>query len=147
MDERMVTEYPLVDITARVGTVNNVRYPMAGMTSHQVTVGIYNPQTDKSIYLQTGDPTNRYFTNISWSPDEKSLYLIELNRDQNHAKLCEYNAQTGALIQTLFEERHPKYVEPQHPIVFLPWNSNEFIYQSQKDGFNHLYLYNSYNFV
>ena len=142
MDERMVTEYPLVDITARVGTVNNVRYPMAGMTSHQVTVGIYNPQTDKSIYLQTGDPTNRYFTNISWSPDEKSLYLIELNRDQNHAKLCEYNAQTGALIQTLFEERHPKYVEPQHPIVFLPWNSNEFIYQSQKDGFNHLYLYN-----
>lgn len=142
MNERMVTEYPLVDITARVGTVNNVRYPMAGMTSHQVTVGIYNPQTDKSIYLQTGDPTNRYFTNISWSPDEKSLYLIELNRDQNHAKLCEYNAQTGALIQTLFEERHPKYVEPQHPIVFLPWNSNEFIYQSQKDGFNHLYLYN-----
>lgn len=142
MDERMVTEYPLVDITARVGTVNNVRYPMAGMTSHQVTVGIYNPQTDKSIYLQTGDPTNRYFTNISWSPDEKSLYLIELNRDQNHAKLCEYNAQTGALIQTLFEERHPKYVEPQHPIVFLPWNSNEFIYQSQKNGFNHLYLYN-----
>ena len=142
MDERMVTEYPLVDITARVGTVNYVRYPMAGMTSHQVTVGIYNPQTDKSIYLQTGDPTNRYFTNISWSPDEKSLYLIELNRDQNHAKLCEYNAQTGALIQTLFEERHPKYVEPQHPIVFLPWNSNEFIYQSQKDGFNHLYLYN-----
>jgi dipeptidyl-peptidase-4 len=142
MNERMVTEYPLVDITARVGTVNNVRYPMAGMTSHQVTVGIYNPQTDKSIYLQTGNPTNRYFTNISWSPDEKSLYLIELNRDQNHAKLCEYNAQTGALIQTLFEERHPKYVEPQHPIVFLPWNSNEFIYQSQKDGFNHLYLYN-----
>ena len=67
----MVTEYPLVDITARVGTVNNVRYPMAGMTSHQVTVGIYNPQTDKSIYLRTGDPTNRYFTNISWSPDEK----------------------------------------------------------------------------
>lgn len=70
MDERMVTEYPLVDITARVGKVNNIRYPMAGMTSHKVEVGIYNPQTGKSLFLQTGDPTDRYFTNISWSPDE-----------------------------------------------------------------------------
>lgn len=43
---------------------------------------------------------------------------------------------------TLFEESHPKYVEPQHPIVFLPWDNNKFIYQSQRDGFNHLYLYN-----
>lgn len=71
MDESMVTQYPLVDITARVGEVNNIRYPMVGMTSHKVQVGIYNPSTDKSIYLNTGDPTNRYFTNISWAPDEK----------------------------------------------------------------------------
>ena len=87
MDESMVTQYPLVDITARVGEVNNVRYPMAGMTSHQVKVGVYNPSTGKTIYLNAGDPTDRYFTNISWSPDEKSIYLIELNRDQNHAVL------------------------------------------------------------
>ena len=141
MDESMVTQYPLVDITARVGEPNNVRYPMAGMTSHKVTVGIYNPETQKTIYLNAGDPTDRYFTNISWAPDAKSLYLIELNRDQNHAKLCQYNAETGELMGTLFEETHPKYVEPQHPIVFLPWDSSKFIYQSQRDGFNHLYLY------
>ena len=143
MDERMVTQYPLVDITARIGEVNNIRYPMAGMTSHQVKVGIYNPTTGKSVYLDAGDPTDRYFTNISWSPDEKSLFLIELNRDQNHAKLCQYNAETGELVATLLEETHPKYVEPQHPIVFLPWDSNKFIYQSQRDGYNHLYLYDT----
>ena len=141
MDESMVTQYPLVDITARVGELNNVRYPMAGMTSHKVTVGIYNPETQKTIYLNAGDPTDRYFTNISWAPDAKSLYLIELNRDQNHAKLCQYSVETGELIGTLFEETHPKYVEPQHPIVFLPWDNSKFIYQSQRDGFNHLYLY------
>lgn len=100
----MVTQYPLVDITARVGEVNNVRYPMAGMTSHQVKVGIYNPATGKSIYLNAGDPTDRYFTNISWAPDEKSLYLIEVNRDQNHAKLCQYNAETGEPMGVLYEE-------------------------------------------
>ena len=143
MDESMVTQYPLVDITTRVGEVNNIRYPMAGMTSHKVKVGIYNPETGKSIYLNAGDPTDRYFTNISWAPDEKSLYLIELNRDQNHAKLCQYNAETGDLVKILFEESHPKYVEPQHPITFLPWDNSKFIYQSQKDGFNHLYLYNT----
>ena len=140
MDESMVTQYPLVDITARVGEVNNVRYPMAGMTSHQVKVGVYNPSTGKTIYLNAGDPTDRYFTNISWSPDEKSIYLIELNRDQNHAVLCQYDATTGKLLGKLLEETHTKYVEPQHPIVFLPWDSNKFIYQSQRDGYNHLYL-------
>lgn len=143
MDETMVSQYPLVDISSRIGTLNNIRYPMAGMTSHKVTVGIYNPATGKSIYLDAGDPTDRYFTNISWAPDEKSIYLIELNRDQNHAKLCRYDAATGKQTAILFEESHPKYVEPQNPILFLPWDESRFIYQSQKDGFNHLYLYDT----
>ena len=141
MDESMVTQYPLVDITARIGELNNVRYPMAGMTSHKVTVGIYNTETQKTVYLNTGDPTDRYFTNISWAPDAKSIYLIELNRDQNHAKLCQYNAETGEPMGVLYEEMHPKYVEPQNPIVFLPWDPTKFIYQSQRDGYNHLYLF------
>ena len=143
MDESMVTQYPLVDITQRIAEVNNIRYPMAGMPSHLVTIGIHNPSNGKTLYLKAGDPTDRYFTNISWAPDEKSLYLIELNRDQNHAKLCQYNAETGELMATLFEETHPKYVEPQQPIVFLPWDATKFIYQSQRDGFNHLYLYDT----
>ena len=143
MDESMVTQYPLVDITQRIAEVNNIRYPMAGMTSHLVTIGIHNPSNGTTLYLKAGDPTDRYFTNISWAPDEKSLYLIELNRDQNHAKLCQYNAETGELMATLFEETHPKYVEPQQPIVFLPWDATKFIYQSQRDGFNHLYLYDT----
>ena len=143
MDERMVSQYPLVDITARVGELNNIRYPMAGMPSHQVAVGIYNPATGKTVYLKTGDPTDRYFTNLSWAPDGKSIYLIELNRDQNHSQLSQYNTETGEWMANLMEETHPKYVEPMHPITFLPWDATKFIYQSQRDGFNHLYLYDT----
>ena len=140
MDESMVTEYPLVDIDARVGELTPVRYPMAGMTYHKVKVGIYDVNTDKTIYLDAGDPTDRYFTNISWAPDEKSIWLIELNRDQNHAKLCQYDVKTGKLMGVFYEEENPKYVEPENPIVFLPWDPSKFIYQSERDGFNHLYL-------
>lgn len=140
MDESMVTDYPQVNTSTRIATLEPDKYPMAGMTSHKVTVGIYNPTTQMTIYLNAGDPTDRYFTNISWSPDEKSVYLIELNRDQNHAKLCRYDARTGELTATLIEETHPKYVEPQHPITFLPWDDNKFIYQSAADGYNHLYV-------
>ena len=143
MDESMVTDYPQVNTSTRIATLEPDKYPMAGMTSHQVKVGIYNPATGKSIYLDAGDPTDRYFTNISWAPDEKSLYLIEVNRDQNHAKLCQYNAETGKLTKVLYEETHPKYVEPQNPIIFLPWDTSKFIYQSQRDGYNHLYLFDT----
>ena len=142
MDQSMVTAYPQVNTTTRIATLEPDKYPMAGMTSHKVTVGVYHIQSGKTVYLQAGDPTDRYFTNISWSPDEKCIYVIELNRDQNHSQLVRYNAETGAKEAMLFEETHPKYVEPQHPIVFLPWDSNQFIYWSQRDGFHHLYLYN-----
>jgi len=141
MDQSMVTDYPQVNTSTRIATLVPDKYPMAGMTSHKVTVGVYNPTTQKTIYLQAGDPTDRYFTNISWSPDEKHIYIIELNRDQNHAQLMRYNAVTGAQEALVYEEKHDKYVEPQHPLTFLPWDEHKFIYQSQKDGYNHIYLF------
>jgi len=143
MDQSMVTDYPQVNTSTRIATLEPDKYPMAGMTSHKVTIGVYNPSTKETIYLKAGDPTDRYFTNISWSPDEKSVYVIELNRGQNHSQLVQYDAQTGEKTAMLFEEQHPKYVEPQHPIVFLPWDETKFIYQSQADGYNHLYLFDT----
>lgn len=140
MDQSMVTDYPQVNTTARIAELVPDKYPMAGMTSHKVTVGIYNVKDGKTIYLQAGDPTDRYFTNISWGPDEKSVFVIELNRDQNHAQLVQYDAVSGQKIGVLYEEKHTRYVEPQHPLIFLPWDDSQFIYQTQRDGFNHLYL-------
>ena len=142
MDQSMVTDYPQVDIFPRSASYEPDKYPMAGMTSHKVTVGVYDLGTQKTVYLQTGDPTNRYFTNIAWSPDSKTIYMFELNREQNDCRLVSYDATTGAKKAELYRETSDKYVEPLHPIQFLPWDSNLFVMQSQRDGYNHLYLYN-----
>lgn len=142
MDQSMVADYPEVDIDTRIATLAPEKYPMAGETSHQVTVGVYNVKSGKTIYLKAGDPTNRYFTNIAWSPDDKTLYMIELNRDQTDEELVSYDANTGERIATIYKEHDDKYVHPVNPIVFLPWDKTKFILQSERDGFRHLYLYN-----
>ena len=151
MDQSMVTDYPQVNIPeidyfnhpetqSCIATPAPDKYPMAGETSHKVTVGVFDTNTGKTIYLKAGDPTDRYFTNIAWSPDNKTIYMFELNRDQNDCRLTAYEAETGEKLGELYRETDDKYVEPLHPIQFLPWDSNQFIMQSRKDGYNHLYI-------
>lgn len=143
MDQSMVTDYPLVNVDTRIATEIPTKYPMAGETSHKVTVGVYDLETDKTIYLKAGDPTDRYFTNIAWSPTGERIYMIELNRDQTDMELVSYDANTGEKLSTLYKEHHDKYVHPVNPITFLPWDADKFILQSEKDGYNHLYLFNT----
>ena len=116
---------------------------MAGETSHKGYVGVLNTETKAVTYLETGDPTDRYFTNIQWSPDDKYIYMIELNRDQNHAQLVRYNAADGKKDAVLFDETDDKYTEPMMPIQFLPWDSKKFVYASRKDGWLQFYLYDT----
>lgn len=151
MDQSMVVDYPQVKIPEidyfnhpETQTCSAIaapdKYPMTGETSHEVTVGVFDSATGKTVYLKAGDTKDRYFTNISWSPDDKTIYMFELNRDQNDCRLVSYDAKTGEKTGELYRETDEKYVEPQHPIVFLPWDNSQFIMQSQKDGYNHLYL-------
>lgn len=147
MDQSMVSTYPQVNLNtngndSRCATLIPDKYPMAGENSHKVEIGIYDVNKKSTVYLNTGDVTDRYFTNIQWSPNGKFLYVIEVNREQNHAQLDCYNVEDGNRVATLFEESNPKYVEPMEPIRFLPWDSSKFIYISRKDGFNHIYLCN-----
>ena len=143
MDESMVTEYPLVNIDERVAKVELIRYPMAGMASHHVTVGVFNPDKNQVVFLKTGGPAEQYLTNISWSPDEKYIYIAVLNRDQNHLWLNKYDAVTGDFVKTLFEETDNEYVEPLNGLVFMKTDPSQFIWQSRRDGFNHLYQYDT----
>ena len=149
MDQSMVTDYPLItvpeldDSSHVIATPAPEKYPMAGQTSHLVWVGVLDVATGDTVYLKAGDPTDRYFSNISWNPDGNTVYMMEGNRDQNEVDLVAYDAVTGNRLGSIYRETHPKYVEPQHPITFLPWDKEKFILWSERDGYNHLYLYDT----
>ncbi|KJF43363.1 S9 family peptidase [Draconibacterium sediminis] len=142
-DESMVKDYPLVDFMAREAEYTPVKYPMAGMESHHVTLGVYNIETGKTTFLKTGEPLDHFLTNVAWSPDEKTIYMAELNREQNHMQLNCYDVTTGDKVKTLFEETSDSYVEPLYPIQFSKVNPNEFYYLSRRDGWFHVYKYNT----
>jgi len=143
MDQTMVSDYPVINWNEVPAKVNIIKYPMAGGVSHHVTVNVYHPETQQTVTLNTGEPADHYLTCVSWSPDEKYIFIAVLNREQNHLWLNQYDVHTGEKIKTLFEEKHEKYVEPQHELSFLPGTDDQFIWWSQRDGFMHLYLYST----
>ena len=142
-DETMVTNYPLVNTALRIAEANNIKYPMAGMTSENVTLGVYDVKSGKTIFIKTGEPKEQYLTAITWDPSEKFVYIGILNRGQNHLKLNQYSAETGDFVKTLFEEKHDKWVEPENPLYFFKTKPTQFIWQSERSGYNQLYLYNT----
>ncbi|MBL1411115.1 S9 family peptidase [Sphingobacterium faecale] len=142
-DETMVSKYPLPQWDTRVATIKDIRYPMAGMKSEEVTLNVFNMQTGDYITLQSGTPKEQYLTMASWDPNSEYIYVGVLNRGQDHLKLNKYDAKTGALVKTLFEEKSVTWVEPQHELIFAPNNPKQFLYQTDRDGYNQLYLYDT----
>lgn len=141
MDQTMVTDYPVIDWSVTPAKNTNIKYPMAGGKSHEVTLGVFNPKTNSKKFLKIDGDKEQYLTAITWSPDSKYIFVGVLNRAQNHLKMNQYDATSGNFIKTLFEEKSDKYVEPQHPLTFFPNSNTDFIWQSQRTGYNHLFHY------
>lgn len=143
IDQSEVTDYPLVDISSRIAEPSLIKYPMAGMKSEKLRLGIFDPQQNETVYLQTEGPENQYITSVTWGPSCRFIYAGILNRDQNHLMVNKYDAVTGKLVKNLFEERNERYVEPLHELYFFPDDDSKFIWQSRRDGWNHLYQYDT----
>ena len=140
-DESKVTSFPLLDITTRTGSLREIKYPMAGMDSENVQLGIFDVVTGETVYAAVDDfGYDRYLTNITWSPDAGTIYIQVLDRSQKHLKLNAYSAQTGSFIKTILTEDNEKYVEPFDPLYFIK-GQNFFIYRTaNRDGYRNLYL-------
>lgn len=140
-DEGEVHDYPILDINETPGKLKNIKYPMAGQSSEKPRIGIFNFKTKYTSFITPRNSPDSYLTNVSWTPDEKFILIAEVNRGQNHMWLNLYNAESGNFVKTLFEEQSDKWVEPEHPAFFPSDASNNFIWISERDGFNNLYYY------
>jgi len=140
-DESEVADYPLLNINTTPGSLTSIKYPMAGQKSEKPKIGIYNFATKSTIFILPQGKADDYLTNVAWTPDEKFVIIAEVNRDQNHMWLNKYDASTGKLIKTLFEEKNDKWIEPEHPVFFPSETSTNFAWISERDGFNNIYYY------
>lgn len=142
-DESEVTNFPLLDINSRTGDLKEIKYPMAGMKSELVTMGVYDIASGRTIFLDVNDfGREQYLTGITWAPESDIVYIQVLNRGQDHMRLNKYDASTGKQIATLFEEKSNTYVEPQNGLVFMKNNPKQFLYETNnRDGYFNLYLY------
>ena len=143
MDETMVREAPLLGMAGTEETLEPTRYPEAGTTSHKVSVGVFDLNTYKKIFLKPCFDTNPYITGVTWSPDSKDIYTVQLDRAQKHLAVFCHDAATGEMKRKLFEETNPIWVEPENPVIFRPGHPDQIIWNSERNGYNHLYLYNT----
>ena len=140
-DETNVHDYPLLDDSKVPGELLSIKYPMAGQLSEKPKVGIYNLANNQTVFISPKGNVDDYLTNVVFTPDNNFIVLAEVNRDQNHMWLNVYDAKTGKFVKTLLEESNDKWVEPEHAAFFPSDKSNNFIWISEKDGFNNLYYY------
>ena len=141
-DESEVADYPLLDSDELPGKLLNIKYPMIGQQSEKPSVGIYNLLTNKTVFIKPKSGiADDYLTNLSWSPDEKYVLIAELNRQQNDMNLNVYDANTGIFVRTILNEKNAAWVEPEHEAFFPNKTSNNFVWFSEKDGFQQLYYY------
>jgi dipeptidyl-peptidase-4 len=140
-DETDVADYPLLDINETPGKLVSIKYPMMGQKSEKPRVGIYNVATGKTVFIAPRGNFDDYLTNLSWTPDEKHVLIAEVNRGQNSMDLNLYDAVSGTFIRTLFNEKSERWIEPEHDAFFPNTTSNNFVWISEKDGFNQLYYY------
>ena len=141
-DESKVSTFPLLDITTRTGSLKEIKYPMAGMDSENVQLGVYDVAAGTTVYMKVDEfGYDQYLTNISWRPDASQVLIQVLDRSQKHMKFNVYDAVTGDFVKTILTEDNERYVEPEDPVRFLKGSNDIFIYRTDnRDGFRNLYL-------
>ncbi|PCJ00156.1 MAG: S9 family peptidase [Flavobacteriales bacterium] len=113
------------------------KYPKAGEDNSKVEMFFYDIATTKKVKANIGN-NYEYISRINWTNDSKNLAIQSLNRQQNDLNIHLANAETGES-KIIFNEKNETYVEV--PTTEFLTTKNQFIITSEKDGFNHIYLY------
>jgi len=145
-DESPVPEYPIVDFIPYHATVTFQKYPKAGDPNPILRVGVVSLETRQTVWMDTGDETDIYIPRVTWLPDGKHLAIQVLNRDQTQLDLLLADVRTGRTSgragRRILREEQPCWINIRDDLYFFK-DKPYFIWSSERDGFRHLYLYNT----
>ena len=140
-DESAVPEFTMTNYTGKMyPEYETFKYPKVGMENSKVSVHLYDIKTKKTATVDRNSDPDGYIPRIKWTQDPALLCVFWMNRHQNHLELLLANASTGKT-STLLTEDNKYYIDIHDNLTFLP-QKDGFIWTSEKDGFNHIYLYN-----
>ncbi len=114
------------------------KYPKVGEKNAIVTAHIYDVTLDKTLDIDLGTEEH-YIPRLKWTNDPNNLFIYKMNRHQNKLEVISANASSGKTT-TVLSETDKYYIDITDDIRFLK-NNKEFIWSSEKSGFNHLYLH------
>ncbi len=139
MDERKVSQYPLVDFSSPSGEAEMERYPVAGGANPIVRVLVASLGGDEPRVMDTGAETDNYIPRVNWLTDSKHLAIQRLNRTQTELDLLIAEASSGSSHVAL-TEKDPYWINVSDDLFFLK-DGKRFLWSSERSGYRHLYLY------
>jgi dipeptidyl-peptidase-4 len=139
IDERRVPEFDIALYDSLHLNWNRMRYPKAGDPNSMVKIGVVNVKTGQNIWMDIGSDDDIYIARINWLPASDKLSIQRLNRLQNKLELLIGDITTGKT-DVVFTDTDEKYLEVHDNLMFLK-TAPQFLWTSERDGFNHIYLY------
>jgi dipeptidyl-peptidase-4 len=139
MDERKVSQYPLVDFSSPSGEAEMERYPVAGGANPIVRVLVASLAGGEPRAMDAGAETDMYIPRVNWLTDSKHLAIQRLNRAQTELDLLVADASTGNS-HVVLTEKDPYWINVSDELFFLK-DGKRFLWSSERSGYRHLYLY------
>jgi dipeptidyl-peptidase-4 len=139
-DERQVPEYNMQLWGQLYPRDYKFKYPKAGAPNSVVTISVFDLASGKTVMMDTGTEKDMYLPRMKWTRDANLVSIQRLNRLQNQFELLHANAATGKS-RVVLRETDRAYIDISDDLTYLA-DGRTFIHSSEKDGFNHLYLYN-----
>ena len=117
------------------------KYPKAGEANSIVSIRVIDLESGDDIEMDTGEETDQYIPRIKWTGRPGELCILRLNRLQNQLEILLADVSTGES-RVLLKEVNDYYIREANneTVIFLD-DGKHFIYQSEKSGFQHFYLY------
>jgi len=139
MDERKVSQYPLVDFSSASGEAEMERYPTAGGANPSVRVFVASLNSGEPRAMDIGAETDMYIPRVNWLTDSKHLAVQRLNRTQTTLDLLIGDAASGKT-RTALSENDPNWINVSDDLYFLK-DGKRFLWSSERSGYRHLYLF------